>query len=193
MHFYTIWNYFSFPVLISLAVTIAIVLICWSKKYKVSCWKSNFIRVHSYKTQNNIKLRKNWFFYNKLDCSVIWKMCCYTCKIVKLQKKIEILLDWVLAVFLVMLDTRYNKQLETLYQGSQTRGPPNVIVRPASTSKIFKYGWNCSFMWTQSTFNPFCGPQRHFFLQMRPASSYYVKMWPSYRFEFETPALYHEY
>ena len=58
----TIWNYFSFPVLISLAVTIAIVLICWSKKYKVSCWKRNFIRVHSYKTQNNIKLRKKLIF-----------------------------------------------------------------------------------------------------------------------------------
>jgi len=33
------------------------------------------------------------------------------------------------------------------------------------------------------------GPQRPIFIFMRPASSFFVKMWPSNEFEFETPVL----
>jgi hypothetical protein len=36
----------------------------------------------------------------------------------------------------------------------------------------------------------YCGPWRHFFLLMRPASQFFVKMWPAYETEFETPGLY---
>jgi len=35
----------------------------------------------------------------------------------------------------------------------------------------------------------YCGPRRHFFSCMRPASPFFGKMWPVYETEFETFAL----
>ena len=35
----------------------------------------------------------------------------------------------------------------------------------------------------------YCGPRRHFSFLMRPASPFFVKMWPAYETEFETPDL----
>ena len=38
-------------------------------------------------------------------------------------------------------------------------------------------------------FTPFCGPRRHFCPILRPASSFFIKMWPASIVEFEIPAL----
>ena len=49
--------------------------------------------------------------------------------------------------------------------------------------------WNYSFMWYYGTFSYFSGPRSHFFLLVRPASSFFVTLWPAYATEFETPGL----
>jgi len=40
---------------------------------------------------------------------------------------------------------------------------------------------------------PLCGPRIYFFLLMRPAGSFFVKMRPAYVTEFENPGLYNRF
>ncbi len=54
-------------------------------------------------------------------------------------------------------------------------GPLDVVVRPASSQKASFW---CTFYW---------GPWRPIFIFMRPACSFFVKLWPSN--EFETPGI----
>jgi hypothetical protein len=73
----------------------------------------------------------------------------------------------------------YDFTSTTFSQGAQTRGPPTVFLRLALLSKFKKY------LIFQPKIGAFvlsdnkCGPQSHFFLNL----------WPSSAFEFETPAL----
>ena len=71
-----------------------------------------------------------------------------------------------------------------LGQGSQTRGPPWVFVRPAS---IIKYYELYLKLWSEVLFSTNSGLLRHFFTW--PAESFFFKMRPSNRSEFETPGL----
>ena len=41
----------------------------------------------------------------------------------------------------------------------------------------------------RALFTSFCGPRKHFCLLVRPARSVFIKMWPAYIVEFETPGL----
>ena len=61
-------------------------------------------------------------------------------------------------------------------------GPPDVIF---AARVIFENAMKLRFKWYFGTFYPLWR-----FLLMRPAGSNFVKMWLSYRVEFEIPALY---
>ena len=57
-----------------------------------------------------------------------------------------------------------------LGQGFQTCGPPDVIVRPASSSNVFKFKWKLQFHLTLRHILPYLRPAETFFLLMQPAS-----------------------
>ena len=63
-------------------------------------------------------------------------------------------------------------------------GPPDVFVRPASTSKYCKLYFE---LWFKALFSSFCGQRRHFFSLC--SQLIFFKMCPLHRFEFETPEL----
>ncbi len=74
-------------------------------------------------------------------------------------------------------------------QGSQTRGPPDAFVRPASISKTENI---VNFDQIQLILRAFlvnCGPQELFSDKLRPAKHCFFGMWPSHKFEFETPGI----
>jgi len=48
---------------------------------------------------------------------------------------------------------------------------------------------NTVFCSTNALLASYCGPRRHFSLLMRPASPFFVKIWPAYETEFEIPGL----
>ncbi len=83
---------------------------------------------------------------------------------------------------------------DDLEQGSQTRGPLaafgplDAFVRPANISKIGKIISFDQIKLILSAFLVICGPQK-LVSKLRPAEHFFCGMWPSDKFEFETPDL----
>ena len=73
-----------------------------------------------------------------------------------------------------------------LNQGSQTRGPPDVFVRPASTSKYCQLYLKLLF---KAILAPIVAGADMFSPYEARKIFFFLKMWPSHRFEFETPGL----
>jgi hypothetical protein len=69
-------------------------------------------------------------------------------------------------------------------------GPPYAFARPANVSKTDKIIKVDTILLMMRAFLVNCGPQKLFFNKQQPTEHFFFVMWPSYEYEFETPALY---
>ena len=81
--------------------------------------------------------------------------------------------------------------MQSLNQGSGTHGQRATCVKAARVIIeipliIAETTVVCG---TRALFSSHCDKWRHFCLLVQPPSSFFIKMWPVYRFELETPAL----
>jgi len=92
---------------------------------------------------------------------------------------IKVTFIWIAAFWTVVLIYFSLKVLLlkiTIDQGSQTRGPPDVFVRPTTSLILLKLLLKLLF---------FCSIKALLASYCR----FFVKMWPAYETEFETPAI----
>jgi hypothetical protein len=131
---------------------------------------------------HNYKKAENYFsnFQNK------WKIIAFENWIWQKNPffhfSLQIFKNWKCYIFFIL-----KKRKDDVDQDSQSRGPPDVLVRPANTSKNDK---SIKFDQIRLIFRGFlvyCGPQKLFSYKLRPAEHFFSRMWPSDQFEFETP------
>ncbi len=97
-------------------------------------------------------------------------------------------------LFIENVDSLYlvkmkRRDREVVGQGSQTRGPPDAFVRPANIPKDDKIIVVDQILLILRSFLVNCRQQKLIFLKMRPEELFFFGMWPSDKFEFETPVV----